>query len=91
MHRSQPQRRIYFGSVILDSQPLNWIKYHRSFASREWVEGQVRYGKWIRERDKRNHYLIYVDVIEKIEPIKVLIKIRYARTHVLVYHAHVLR
>ncbi len=91
MYRVQPQKKRYFGSVVLGSQPLNWMKRHRSFACRKWFDGQVRYGQWIRERNKRNHYLIYVDVIEKIKPIKVLIKIRYTHTHVLAYHAHVLR
>jgi len=91
VYRSQPRRRRYSGQVILDSQPLNWIKHHRSFASKEWFYSQVRYGQWIRERNKRDHYLIYVTVIEKIKPIKVLIKIRHTRTHVLAYHAHVLR
>lgn len=91
MFRSQPQRRIYFGRVTLGPQPINWMKHHRSFASREWFESQVRYGVWIRERDKRNHYLIYVINIEKIKPITILIKIKRCPTHVLVYHAHVLR
>jgi len=70
---------------------MNWTKKKRSFASREWFESQVRYGEWIRERNKPNHYLIYTTVIEKIEPIKILIKIRHYLTHVEVYHAHVLR
>jgi len=47
MFRSQPRRRIYFGPITFESQPLNWIKHHRSFASREWFESQVRYGVWI--------------------------------------------
>lgn len=91
MFRSQPRRKIYLGLVILNSQPTHWMKAKRSFASREWFESQVRYGKWIRERNKPNHYLIYTTVIEKIEPIKILIKIRHYHTHVLVYHAHVIK
>lgn len=33
----------------------------------------------------------YVDVVEKIEPITVLIVIEYCETHVRVRHIHVLR
>jgi hypothetical protein len=95
MFSSQPRRKIYLGPVILDRQPTHWIKTKRSFASREWFESQVRYGEWIRERNKPNHYLIYATVIEKIEPIKILIKIlikiRHYHTHVHVCHAHVIR
>jgi len=91
MFRSQPRRRIYFGPITFESQPLNWIKHHRSFASREWFESQVRYGVWIRERNKPNQYLIYATIIEKIKPITILIKIKRRPTHVAVYHAHVLR
>lgn len=87
----QPRRRIYFGPIILSSQPRNWIRRKKSFASREWIESQVRYGEWIRERNKPNQYLIYAEVIERTEPIKVLIKIKKEPDHVLVYHAHVVQ
>ena len=88
--RSQPRKRIYLGPVILGPQPTTWIKKHRSFASREWFESQVRYGDWIVERGKTDCYLVYVEVVERIEPIKVLIKLKRESTHVLVYHAHVI-
>lgn len=91
MFHSRPRRKRYSGDIIIDSQPLNWIKYHRSFASREWFESQVRYGEWIRERDKRNHFLIYTTIIQPVKSITILIKIRLFPTYVLVYHAHVLR
>jgi len=91
MFRHQPQRRIYYGQIFFDSQPINWIKKHGSFASREWFEGQVRYGIWIRERNRPNHYRIYVTVTEKIKPITILIKIKRFETHVLIYHAHVVK
>jgi len=91
MLRSQPHAKRYFGPIILDSQPMNWLKRHRSFADKAWFEGQIRYGEWIRERKKPNYYLIYAKVIERIEPITVLIKIKYCHTHVLAYHAHVIQ
>jgi len=91
MHRFQPYARRYFGPITIGTQPTTWIRKHRSFASREWLESQVRYGQWIRELDKQNYYRIYVNVIERIKPIKILIKIEHRRTHVLVCHTHVLR
>jgi len=64
---------------------------HKSFASKTWFEGQVRYGKWIKQRNKPNHYLIYTTILERTKPLTILIKIEHSRDHVLVYHAHVLR
>ena len=64
---------------------------HRSFASRDWIESQIRYGEWINERKKPHHYLIYVTNFEGIKPVTVLIKIKLLETHVLVYHVHLLR
>jgi len=91
MIRSQPRKRTYFGPITFDSQPINWISRHRSFASRQWCEGQVRYGEWMRDKSRRDHYLIYTDVVEKIESITVLIIIKHYETHVCVHHIHVLR
>ena len=91
MIRSQPHRRRYFGQITFDSQPINWISRHRSFASRQWCESQIRYGEWTRDGSKRGYYLIYADVVEKIEPITVLIIIEYQETHVRILHIHVLR
>lgn len=98
MFRSQPQRKLYFGKIILGPQPKSWIKYHRSFASAEWFRSQVRYGKWIRERNKPHNFLIYVTVLEGIKSLNLLIKIthyphgniNYNFDHVFVNHAHVL-
>jgi len=59
MFRSQPKRRVYAGPIIFENQPLAWIKKHRSFASREWFQSQVRYGEWIRERNLQNCFRIY--------------------------------
>jgi hypothetical protein len=64
---------------------------HRRFASKEWLEGQVRYGEWIKERNRPNHYQIYATVYDGITPITVLIKIERYSSHVLVYHSHVLK
>lgn len=99
MFRSQPHRRRYSGKIILSSQPRNWINKHRSFAFREWFESQVRYGEWVRERNKPNKFLIYVSVLEGIKSLDVLIKITYSPEgtlhfkfdHVAVDHVHVLR
>ena len=94
MFPSQPRFRIYSGEIVLGSQPRNWIKYHRSFASKDWFESQVKYGKWIRERNKPSKFLIYVAVLEGT----VLIKIKYCpqgnincpHDHVYVEHAHLI-
>jgi len=98
MHRVRPRKRkIYHGRIILDSQPTNWIKKHRSFASKEWFESQIRYGTWMKEQS--NTFLLYVTVPEGIRPLLIQIKFKhysqgrkaYNYDHVLVYHAHVLR
>jgi hypothetical protein len=91
MFRSQPERRIYTGPIVFGSQPLTWIKKHRSFASKEWFLSQIRYGEWIRERNKPHDFLIYATNIDGIRQVTVLIKIKRLETHVLAYHAHVLR
>jgi hypothetical protein len=91
MIRSQPHRRRYFGPITFDSQPIGWIGRHRSFASRQWCESQIRFGEWTRDENRRDHYLIYTDVVEKIEPITVLIVIQHCGSHVRVRHTHVIR
>ncbi len=99
MDRSQSHQKRYSGSIILGSQPLNWIKHHHSFASREWFESQIRYGQWIRERKSSYKFLLYATVLEGIKTLEILIKITYHPQgtincnfdHVLVNHAHVLR
>ena len=87
----QPKKRIYNGPIDLDSQPRTWIAKHRSFASREWIESQIRYGEWIDDRHERSMFLIYATNIDGIRPLTILLKIRLFDTHALVYHAHVLR
>ena len=87
----QPKKRIYDGQIELDSQPRTWISKHKSFASREWMESQIRYGEWIQERSGQPQFLIYATNIEGIKPLTILIKIRFFDTYVTVYHAHVLR
>jgi hypothetical protein len=64
---------------------------HRRFASKEWFESQVRYGEWIKEREKPNYYRIYTTVYDGIKPITILIIIELYPSHVLVHHAHVLK
>ncbi len=91
MFRFQPRKRCYLGPIKLGSQPVRWIREHRSFASREWIEGQVRYGEWISEHGKPNHFQIHAIVYEGTKPITVLIKIKWQPQQVLVYHAHVVR
>ena len=76
---------------MLDSQPLNWISEHRSFASREWFRSQVEWGLWEKDGRKRNCFLIYVTVPEGIKELTVVIKIKYSVSYVRVYFAHVLR
>ena len=99
MFRYHIQRRPYLGRIILGSQPKNWINRHRSFASREWFESQIRYGEWLRERNRPHKYLLYVSVLEGRQTLDILIKIthypqgnlNYNFDHVFVDHAHVLR
>jgi hypothetical protein len=91
MFRFQPRKRCYLDPVELGPQPLRWIREHRSFASREWIEGQVRYGEWVSEYGKPNHFRIYTIVYEGAKPITVLIKIKFQVQQVIVYHVHVMR
>lgn len=65
MFRFQPRKRCYLGPIKLGSQPVRWIREHRSFASREWIEGQVIYGEWISEHGKPNHFQIHAIVYER--------------------------
>lgn len=78
--------RIYFGFIELESQPRNWIKKHRSFASYEWLFGQVKFGLWVNSHD--NHFFIETKVIEGIKPIIVLIKLELLADKARVYHCH---
>ncbi len=91
MPHVQPTGNWYDGPVDFDSQPLNWIRKHQSFASREWVESQVRYGEWAPDKNKKQCFLIYAINFEGIKTVTILIKIRLFETHVLVYHVHLLR
>jgi hypothetical protein len=87
----QLKKRIYTGPIEFGPQPRTWIAKHRSFASKEWIESRIRYGEWINDRSKQSHFLIYATNFDGIKPLTILIKIRMFETHVLVYHAHVLR
>ena len=86
----QPSRRVYFGYIEIGPQPSTWIKKHRSFASKEWMISNIKYGEW-RDEGKRNCFEIEVDTFEGTKSITVIIKVRLYETHVLAYHAHVLR
>lgn len=86
----QPIRRIYFGEIELGPQPQTWIRKH-SFASKEFVEGQVKYGEWEKDDNRPNCYIIYAITTEGIKDVTVLFKIKSLGTHVLVYHIHLLR
>jgi hypothetical protein len=84
-----PQRRIkyYSGFVELDSQPSNWIKKHRSFASRDWLFGQVKFGLWNQGREP-DQFFIETKVIEGIKSITVTIRLQLLTDRVKVYHCH---
>lgn len=83
----QPRRaRNYSGFIVLESQPRNWIKKHRSFASYDFLYGQVRFGQWTNNHD--NDFFIETKVIEGIKPIIVLIKLELLADKVRVYHCH---
>lgn len=88
----------YSGRIEYDRRVKRWIREHRSFASKEWLNGQVRYGLW--ERRVNNRFDILVVVIEGgVKRLRVVIRIRYFPNgsrnfpyrHVFVEHAHVLR
>lgn len=100
MPRYQPRRRIYLGRIVLGVQPKRWIREHKSFASKDWLESQVRYGLWERAERRRRRYDIIAHVGEGgIKRISVLIKIThypngrstYLFDHVFVFRTHVKR
>lgn len=92
MWRVQPCNKYYHPEWIeLDGQPVNWIGKHKGFGDRAWFISQVKYGKWICDRSERNCFLVYATEFEGRKPLTILIKIRKYATHVLIYHAHVLR
>jgi len=99
MIRVRPRKRYYFGRIEFQQPKIdNWIRRHRSFASRDWFRSEIRYGLWKRERNRPYHYRIYPTVFEGAKRIRVVIKIihnpngsqEYSYDHVYVYHAHVL-
>lgn len=81
----QPKKRVFCGSVILDSQPRSWIRKHKSFASYEWLDTQVRYGLWI-PRGIPRHFIITSFVNEGIRYLTVEIQIEKIQRDVLVRH-----
>jgi hypothetical protein len=91
MWRVQPRKRNYSGPVDIDKQPATWIGKHRGLADRAWLDGRVRYGEWVRDRQGPGYFLIYDTQFEGRKSLTILIKIRKFSTHVLVYHIHVLR
>ena len=102
MPRCQSRRalrqRIYLGRIVLGDQPKRWIKKKKSFASKNWLEGQIRYGLWERVERKRRRYDINVHIIEAgTKQIPILIKFThypngratYPFDHVFVFRTHV--
>ena len=85
----QPKKRIYTGPIDLGSQPKTWLAKHRSFASEDWIESQVRYCEWLPNKERQ--FLIYTAVFEGIKPLTILIKVQMFDAYAHVYHVHVLR
>ena len=86
-----PKKRIHTEPIEIESQTLTWIAKHRSFASTEWVESQVRYGEWRPSRSDKEQFLVYATVFEGIKPLTVLLKLKIFDAYIVVYHIHVLR
>ena len=81
-------RIVYYGGFVeLKSQPRNWIKKHRSFASRDWLFGQVKFGYW-NDGNRLNHFFIETKVLEGVKPLIVLIRLERLADRVRVYHCH---
>lgn len=83
----QPRITYYAGFIELDSQPRNWIKKHRSFASRDWLFSQIKFGFWSKAEHK-NHFFIETKVLEGIKTVIVIIKLELLDDRVRVYHCH---
>ena len=47
-----PPRPPYLGHIHVDEKLDRWISRHASFASREWIRGQVCYGTWEKRGDE---------------------------------------
>jgi hypothetical protein len=88
----------YIGYIIYDEQPLSWINRHKSFASRIWLENQIRFGQW-EETSGENFIMIITEWEGAKKNLKIEIRASYHQTgtienpfrHVLVEHTHVLR
>ena len=91
MFHVQPKARRYLGQIVLEDQPITWISKHRGIADRAWLLSAVKYGEWIKDRNKKGCFSIYATNVASIRNIKVLIKIRKFTSHVSVYHVHLLR
>lgn len=97
---TRTRRRTYLGRIEFNEKRIRrWIKYHRGFANKEFLEGQVRYGEWIPRRNKRNCYRIFTSVAEGGYKIaRVVIHIihyphgdaSHSYQYVYIDHAHVL-
>jgi hypothetical protein len=87
MAAHQGRIKYYSGFVELDSQPLNWIKKHRSFASHDWLFGQVKFGLWNQGRET-DQFFIETKVVEGIKSVTVIIRLQLLADRVKVYHCH---
>lgn len=86
MIRVRPHRRYYAHPIIFEQPKIdNWIKNH-SYASRDWIDGNVRYRLWGRKRKCKcnrrdalarhihNHFQIYPEVVIGAKRKRVVIK-----------------
>lgn len=93
-------RRPYLGRIEFNERRIRrWIRNHRGFASKEFLEGEVRYRTWIPIRNRRNCYRVFTDVVEGGKKItRVVIHIthypngdaNHPYQYVYIEHAHVL-
>lgn len=88
--RVESSRRHSYDKIWFDNQPINWIKRHRSFASREWIDSQVKYNTWTPQRNS-GHFIIITYVSEGVSYLKVFIHIVKVRRQVTVRHCHGIR
>ena len=81
----------YIGRIELDTWILDtWIPQHASFATRRWVEQEVRYRSRIRI-GTTNHYKVYTQTGEGAFETKVTFEVEDRGTHLFVTRAHAQR
>jgi hypothetical protein len=81
-------RRKYSGPIEIDEWILRyWIPRHASFASKTWIEQEVRWREWKWKR-KSNRFMVFTQTGEGAFQTEVIFEVEDCGTHLFVWKAH---